>query len=120
MFGTYLMPASLFHILVCLKNPEMYSSWIPYIEDASITEKTSNFSSLFSTSFTNIPFIGEQIQSKFVNCQWSVIERAAARHRHCAKALSIVFIIFSLFLDVLKQCGKAVLDKTVPGKLFLM
>jgi hypothetical protein len=39
---------------------------------------------------------------------------AAVRHHHCAQALSINFMTFSLFLDVIKQAGKAVLDKTVP------
>ena len=48
-----------------------------------------------------------------------IVRGRVARHRHCAKALrlSIAFMTFSLFRDVLKQAGKAVLDKleTVPG-----
>ena len=45
-----------------------------------------------------------------------VIDRGRApRHRHCAKALSIAFVTFSLFRDVFKQYGNAAMDKTVPG-----
>jgi hypothetical protein len=45
-----------------------------------------------------------------------VIDRGrVAHHRHCATALSIAFMTFSLFRDVLKQAGEDVLDTTVPG-----
>lgn len=74
LFGTYLISASAFHILVCLKNPEMYSSWIPYIDNARIQEKKSNYSSIFSINFANIPFIRENLQNKYVQGQWSVYD----------------------------------------------